>query len=137
MQTEQTPIQQEVDRYLQFAQYTQNPQTLFNLAFEIRKLEDNIRVLKEEQKCTEYIIENMQFEHSIGIEGKNQQEREAGLRLKLSHNADYSLHRGSLQNCIKDAEKKKIELQYLYNLLSVHKILSRYNLIQQLSARGL
>ena len=44
---EQTPIQQEVDRYLQFAQYTQNPQTLFNLALEIRKLEDNIRVLKE------------------------------------------------------------------------------------------
>lgn len=135
MQTEQN-IQQEVDKYLQFAQYTQNPQTLFNLALEIRKLEDNIRVLKEEQKCTEYLIESLQYEQSIGIEGKNQQEREAQLRLKLSKNADYSLHKGSLQNCIKDMEKKKVELQYLYNLLSVHKISSRYSLIQQLSSRG-
>src|SRR3990167_5479317 len=134
---EQTPLQQEVDRYLQFAQYIQNPQTLFNLALKIRKLEDNIRVLKEERKCTEYIIENMNFENSVGIEGKNQQEREAQLRLKLNINVDYLLHRGSLANCIKDAEKKKIELRYLYNLLSVHKIISRYGLINALSARGI
>ena len=112
-------------------------QNLISAITQIKQKEELVRDKKIELETTKFIMQSIESKERLNIEGKNQQEREALLMEKLSSNPDYSLHKGVIANLSKELETKKIEINYLINLFSVEKMMSRYMLVESLRTRGI
>lgn len=101
----------------------ENKKKILDAVDKIRIIQTELLTLSEQLEDEELNKKSIEIDASQTIEGKNKEEREQKLFLKLKDNEEYTNYLNNIKLNNRSIEERKIELEYHKNLFKAYRII--------------